>query len=171
MKLTDKQERVLAALQEGKKCSYHPYSGRFNPNRYYYVDSVGKATREVDKLLELGLVEKCDDGYRSHSIKLTEEGKAYQCNHKKPIDVWVVDTGLYRLTIKKDVGYIEKNKFTDIKGYKRVISDSFNVFLDRDSAYQFLINKQKNIINGLKGKIKWEEEILKEFEKQYSKGE
>lgn len=39
-KLTEKVQRVLKALQEGKYAGYNPYMGRFNPHEYYNVNSL-----------------------------------------------------------------------------------------------------------------------------------
>ena len=57
-KLTKAQREVYDHMKEGHKAHYMPYMGRFNPTSYWCVWNMqGKRTRQVEKLIELGLVQ------------------------------------------------------------------------------------------------------------------
>lgn len=79
MKLTEKQIALLKAIAEGKRCSFHPYMGRFNPRDHYYCQSVGNCTPSAKALLTRGLVVKAEqEKYnRGHILVLTEAGRSF----------------------------------------------------------------------------------------------
>ena len=58
MKLSKSQAELLEAMQNGVKCYYMRYMGRFNPTAYYFrSDTMKRCTATAKALLEKGLVE------------------------------------------------------------------------------------------------------------------
>ncbi len=76
MKLTDKQMELLRAIVAGKRCSFHPYMGRFNPRAYYSCATIGACTPSAKALLTRKLVAKAEqERYsESHVLIATQEG-------------------------------------------------------------------------------------------------
>jgi hypothetical protein len=69
-KLPKTQADLLEAMRKGVICHYMPYAGSFNPTAYYFrTDTHCRCTAQVKGLLERGLVEKYDEGYRSHKVR------------------------------------------------------------------------------------------------------
>jgi hypothetical protein len=58
MKLSKSQAELLEAMQNGVKCYYMRYMGRFNPKAYYFRgDTMKRCTATAKALLEKGFVE------------------------------------------------------------------------------------------------------------------
>lgn len=78
MKLTDKQLALLQAISEGRRCSFHPYMGRFNPRAYYSCPGIGSCTPTAKALLARKLVQRAEqEKYnQGHVLAITEEGSA-----------------------------------------------------------------------------------------------
>jgi hypothetical protein len=162
MKLTQKEQRVIKALQDGKCATYFPYQGRFNPHRYYNVDGVGKCTREMDKLIKLGLVEMINKGLSNHKISLTEEGKKFQCELDEPYDVWVCEK-TYKAFIHRYKGFLKGSNLTLAKGGVVREQDNRKFFLDRGEAFAYALNQQKQAIRIAESKVKQENERILEI--------
>lgn len=71
VKLSKPQQELLDAISAGIRVSFAPYAGRFNPKEYYYRwDTHAKCTVAATALLDKGLVEKFDDTWRGHDLRL-----------------------------------------------------------------------------------------------------
>lgn len=58
-------------MSAGVTLHYMPYSGRFNPNAYYFRDDTMKrCTAAAEALLKRGLVEKYDQDWRGHRLRV-----------------------------------------------------------------------------------------------------
>ncbi len=166
MKLNQREQRILKALQEGEHGYYAPYAGRMNPSAYYSVGRLGKCTREMEKLIKNGLVKRAQKSFSSYDISLTEEGKNFQCELEEPYDVWIVTDSTYNIKVEKESGFLKNKTLTLNKGDVMQEKSGYKFFLNREEAYAHAIKNQKGRINAAKGKMKWEEEKLATIEKQ-----
>jgi hypothetical protein len=159
-KLTDRQMRVLKAIQGGEFCHYHPYMGRFNPHAYYSVGHIGKCTREVEKLIKEGLLKEEGVGIRC-KVYLTEAGKSFVCELDDVDDVWRVNT-YYGCKVDKVRGTLTDTYFMSEVGEKFMLhrNKDEHFFRTRNKAYNFLIKHHEDKIRSLKGRVKIEEEEL-----------
>jgi hypothetical protein len=86
IKLTEKQQDLLGAMRNGVVCHYMRYMGRFNPNPYYFRnDTHARCTKQAERLLELGLVQKVDKNqFGDHRLiyKPTTLPASVQANEK-----------------------------------------------------------------------------------------
>ena len=58
MKLSKSQAELLEAMQNGVKCYYMRYMGRFNPTAYYFrSDTMKRCTATAKALFDKGLLE------------------------------------------------------------------------------------------------------------------
>lgn len=61
-KLSANTQAVLDEINAGATAHYMPYRGTFNPREYWFLSTTFKrVTREIEKLLKLGLIRS---GYR-----------------------------------------------------------------------------------------------------------
>jgi hypothetical protein len=73
VKLSKPQQELLDAISAGVKVSLTPYAGRFNPKEYYRRwDTNAKCTTAARGLLEKGLVEKFEQTWRGHYLRLKQ---------------------------------------------------------------------------------------------------
>lgn len=64
-------KELYVAMQNGVTCFYMPCAGRFNPTAYYFrSDTYERCTKQVKALIKAGLVEKCDEDWRGHSLRV-----------------------------------------------------------------------------------------------------
>lgn len=71
-------KELYASMQNGVTCFYMPYAGRFNQTAYYFrSDTHKRCTKQVKALIKAGLVEKYDEDWRGHSlrVKARKEGE------------------------------------------------------------------------------------------------
>ena len=163
MQLNQKEQRVLQEIQQGAFICFNPYMGRFNPHEYYSVDRIGKCTREVRKLLKLGLLDEKSDGYSRKNVFLTEEGKNFKIELDAPYDVWcVVDS--FGIKVNKHLGYLKGNKLSLFRGEDYKETDSRKFFLDREKAFKYAIEQQNRKIKQAEGKVVWAKEELEKIE-------
>ena len=163
VKLSDREQRVLKAMQEGNRAMYFPCMGRFNPNEYYNVEKIGNCTREMRKLVKHGFVEEESKGIRGREISLTEKGKNFQCELKEAGNVWVVEFD-WNVEVNKYRGYIKGKTLQMESGGTAKEGNKRKFFNDRNKAFEYAIESQNSNINIAKGKVKWEEEKLKALE-------
>jgi hypothetical protein len=72
-KLSPLAQELYAAMQKGMVCYFKPYMGQFNPCAYYYRDDNAKrCTRQAQALLKAGLVERFDDTWRGHKLRVKQ---------------------------------------------------------------------------------------------------
>ena len=145
MKLNQREQTILKALQDGDRAIYMPYQGRFNPNAYYTVGNVGKCTREMKKFISLGLVDEKPRGFSNVDLTLSELGKNFQCDAVQHYDVWCVENS-YIINVRKFFGSLNKTTFTSAGGSQSKENHTRKYFLNRDDAFQYAIKQQeKNI--------------------------
>lgn len=73
VKLSKSQQDLLDAMAAGVQVRFTPYMGRFNPKDYYYrCDTQKKCTAAAQSLLEKGLVEKFEQTWRGHQLRIKE---------------------------------------------------------------------------------------------------
>ena len=71
VKLTKPQRELYDAMLGGMICHYMPYRGWVNPNAYYYRDdNCKKCTKAAQSLEKRGLVERFDEDWRGHKIRV-----------------------------------------------------------------------------------------------------
>jgi hypothetical protein len=71
VKLTKPQQSLLDAIKAGVRVSFAPYAGLFNLKEYYYRwDTNAKCTAAATVLLDKGLVEKFNDTWRGHDLRV-----------------------------------------------------------------------------------------------------
>ena len=74
-KLSVRELAVLKRLQEGNAAHYMPYMGRFRQNAYWFMSGpdypegfkTSKCTREMDKLIKLGLAKVTKSDWRGRT--------------------------------------------------------------------------------------------------------
>lgn len=168
MELTQKEQMVLKAMQEGAYASFHPYMGRFNPNEHYSVEGAGKCTREMKKLIKLGFVESKQKSYNSWAIiSLTEKGKNFKCELEKPYDVWAVESDFNNFNIKvnKYCGFLKGSVYISEGGNTSKETDSRKFFLKREDAFNHALKLQESKIRSAEGRVAWAKEKLEELKK------
>jgi hypothetical protein len=73
VKLTKAQQALLDAITAGVEVHFFPYAGTWNPKEYYIRwDTHARCTVPARALFALGLVEKFDDSWRGHKLRLTK---------------------------------------------------------------------------------------------------
>lgn len=84
-KLTERDRQALAALRTAKHAYWTGYMGRFNRQAHWLIPGYGRATKQMDKLLKLGLAKIIDkDHYSKTAVasspnaELTGERKAHK---------------------------------------------------------------------------------------------
>lgn len=166
IKLTQREEQVLKALQNGEFAMYMPYRGRFNPHPYYSVNTCGKCSREIKKLIKLGFVVIYLKGIDKENIQLTELGKSYKCSAEELPHVWVVDSK-FSVQVRQERGILSGDTFCDDTGYKSKTTDTKRFFTGRDEAYNWAFLKQQNKIQSLKLQIAGRELHLERLRNEY----
>lgn len=165
MKLNQREQMVLKAIQDGERCIYYKYNGRFNPNAYYSIDGAGTCTRETKKLIKFGLIERVEKGFGDGDIIITEAGKNFKCELDEPYDVWVVTRESYRPhTVNKYSGFLNNTILTKSDGSKAREGNDRRFFKDRKEAFDYALELQESTINSLKGKLKWAENGIRTIE-------
>ncbi len=76
--LTGTQKDLLLAMQAGVVVGFAPYTGRFNPNAYYWRwDNYKKCSQAARRLIDRGLA-KQEGGYSKEKLVLTQAGKDWK---------------------------------------------------------------------------------------------
>lgn len=167
MKLNQREQSIIKAMQDGERCLYFPYSGRFNPNEYYHIGGIGKCTREIKKFIKNGLVSNIKKGFGDYVISLTDEGKNFVCDLEEPYDVWVVESG-WDLKVNKYSGFLNKSTLTLANGSTARETSDRKFFLNRDEAFDHAKSLQNSKIRIAKSKVVNEENTLQELQNQYT---
>jgi len=70
--LSASARELYAKMQAGDAQVYYMrYMGSFNPSAYYYRSDTGRrCTRQVASLLAAGLIERFDENWSGHSIRV-----------------------------------------------------------------------------------------------------
>ena len=161
MKLNQREQRIIQALQNGEFGYYSPY----NPHEFYLVSNIGKCTREIKKLIKLGLVEEFKKSFLSIEIILTEEGKNFECEFDKPYDIWVVTTD-WGIEVNKYSGFLNKNTLLFTNGASVKKGNDKKFFTNRDEAFAYAIKMQESCIRAAEGKVHLSKERLNDIKKQ-----
>jgi hypothetical protein len=165
MKLNQREQTIIKAMQDGEKCVYMPYAGRFNPNAYYDIGAIGKCTREITKLIKLGLVEHETSGFNTANIFLTQAGEDFKVELEEPYDVWVIDRG-WELKVNKYSGFLKNDTLLMANGSSVKKGKDREFFTDRDKAFEYAIALQERAIRIAEGKVGHEKKALENLEKQ-----
>jgi hypothetical protein len=164
MKLNQREQTILKAMQEGKICIYIPYYGRHNPNPYYNIGRIGKCTREIRKLIKLGLVKHETIGYNNENIFLTPEGEAFKLDLEEPYDVWVVNSD-WGVKVEKYSGFLKENTLLMANGSSVKKGKDREFFLDRAKAFEYAIELQERHVRMAKAKVNLAEKELEGIQK------
>lgn len=167
MKLNQREQTILKALQDGKECNYMPYCGRFNPSSHYNVRGIGRCTREITKLIKLGFVIHENKGFNRDKVSLTPNGLAFKTELDEPYDVWVVSRD-WGVKVEKYSGFIKDNTLRMASGSIVRKGDNKEFFSDRGKAFKHAIELQEGKINAAKYKLNKEQEDLEQI-KQHEK--
>jgi hypothetical protein len=69
MKLSKSQAELLGAMQNGVKCYFMRYMGRFNPTAYYFrSDTMKRCTATAKALFDKGLLESKTEKTGDHFL-------------------------------------------------------------------------------------------------------
>jgi mevalonate pyrophosphate decarboxylase len=72
-------KELYAAMQHGVTCFYMPCAGRFNETAYYFrSDTHKRCTKQAKALIKAGLVEKYDEDWRGHSLRVLKKWERYR---------------------------------------------------------------------------------------------
>lgn len=164
IKLTDKTQRVLKAMQEGARVYFHPYIGRFNPRAYYNCERIGTCTREIKKLIKEGLVSEKRKTHSTWDILITDAGKEFECELPEPDDIWSVERAFRAVTVHKYKGFLKGSTFSNADGGTSRATDERSFYTDRESAFKRAISWQKNLLESAKRAVKTEERELERLE-------
>jgi hypothetical protein len=164
MKLNQREQTILKAMQEGERCIYMPYSRRFNPHEYFTIGHIGKCTREIRKLIKLGLVIHENVGYNKDNVGLTPEGEAFKLNLEEPYDVWVVNSD-WGVKVEKYSGFLKEHTLLMANGSSAKKSKNREFFLDRAKAFEYAIELQERRVGIAKEKVNWAEKELEGIQK------
>lgn len=75
--LSKTQRELYVAMKAGAICHHMPYRGRFNPNAYYFrSDTMKRCTAAAEALLRRGLVERYDEDWRGHKLRVSANTKS-----------------------------------------------------------------------------------------------
>lgn len=165
MKLNQREQTIIKAMQEGGRCIYMPYRGRFNPNPYYDIGHIGKCTREIKKLIKLGLVTHESVGFNRDNVVLTHEGDAFKLELEEPYDVWVVNSN-WGVKVEKDSGFLKDSTLLMADGSSVKNGKDRAFYLNRDEAFEHAFALQKTHIRCAKGKVEMATKALENLEKQ-----
>lgn len=165
MKLTQRDQRVLKAMQDGGVCIYHPYAGRMNPHEYYSIrGKIDKCTKEIKRLIKFGLVRVTYHGFQKCDVFLTPEGESFKCELEEPYDVWVVVVD-YEVKVYKHSGFLKGETFLTDGGNLIRKGNSKEFFTDRDKAFAYAFKRQMGIINGKETALNLEHAKLEDMKK------
>lgn len=163
MKLSQREQIVLKAMQDGKRCIYMPYAGRFNPSAYYTIGNIGKCTREITKLIKLRLVGHETLGFNKDNIFLTHEGETFKVELEEPYDVWVVNRD-WGLKVEKYQGFLKNDTLLMSNGSSVRKGKDREFFTDRDEAFERAIGLQEQHVRIAEGKVGIEKTALERME-------
>jgi hypothetical protein len=164
MKLNQREQTILKAMREGERCLYMPYHGSFNPDPYFTLGHIGKCTREIKKLIKLGLVAMETLGYNNENIFLTPEGEAFKLDLEEPYDVWVVNID-WGVKVEKYSGFLKEHTLLMANGSSVKKSKDREFFLDRAKAFEYAIELQERHVRTAKEKVNWAEKELEGIQK------
>jgi hypothetical protein len=164
MKLNQREQTILKAMQEGERCIYMPYRGRLNPHAYFTIGHIGKCTREINKLIKLGLVIHENVGYNRDNVVLTPEGKSFQLDLEEPYDVWVVNSN-WCVKVEKYSGFLKEHTLLMANGSSVKKGKDREFFLDRAKAFEYAIGLQERHVYSAKGKVEMAEKALEGIQK------
>jgi hypothetical protein len=165
MKLNQREQTIIKAMQGGERCIYMPYCGRFNSTPYYDVGRIGKCTREIKKLIKLGLVIHENVGYNKDNVCLTPEGESFKLELEEPYDVWVVNSD-WGVKVEKYSGFLNENTLLMANGSSVKKGKDREFFLDRAKAFEYAFALQQRHIRSAEGKVIIEKKALEGLEKQ-----
>ena len=151
-------------MQAGARCIYMPYCGSYNPNPYYDIGHIGKCTREIKKLIKLGLVIHENVGYNRDNVGLTPEGKSFQFDLEEPYDVWVVNSD-WGVKVEKYSGFLKENTLLMVNGSSVKKGKDREFFLDRAKAFEYAIELQERHVRMAKAKVNLAEKELEGIQK------
>ena len=77
MNLTKAQQKILDEMRKpGARAIYMPYMGSFQPEAYWFLTTTRKrCTRQIEKLIKLGLVRIVQSDLRGKEAILTQDPK------------------------------------------------------------------------------------------------
>jgi hypothetical protein len=163
MKLNQREQTIIKAMRGGERCIYMPYAGRYNPNAYYTIGNIGKCTREINKLIKLGLVGHETLGFNKEKVSLTSEGEAFKLELEEPYDVWVVNRS-WGLKVEKYSGFLKNDTLLMANGSSVKKSKDKEFFTDRDKAFERVIALQEQYVRIAEGKVGIEKKALEDME-------
>jgi hypothetical protein len=146
-----------------------PYRGRFNPHAYYDVDTCGRCTQEIKKLISAGFVYHINEGVNKEAIILTDAGKQFKCEVEELIPVWIVTCDQFGVNIQQQKGVLIGNSFKDEDGYTVKKTATRTFFTDRKQAYTFALSEQQARVNMSKKRVESEQANYNKLNLEYNK--